>query len=96
VRFKTKLFKYPGPGGWTFAKVPARHAPPVTEGWGRTPVLAQVDGRSWETSVWRDSKLGTLLPVPRAIRAGKGDGDTVEVELLPPGPRAPGRRSPRG
>jgi hypothetical protein len=89
--FKTKLFKYPGPGGWTFATVPKRHAPPVTEGWGRTPVLARVDGQSWETSVWRDKKLGTLLPVPKWVRRDKGDGDSVEVELHAAGPR-PSRR----
>jgi hypothetical protein len=87
VSFEAKLFRYPGPGGWTFAPIPDRHAPPVTEGWGRTPVRARVDGRDWETSVWRDKKLGTLLPVPKAIRGTKGDGDLVEVELLPAGPR---------
>lgn len=87
MRFRSTLFKIPGPGGWTFAKVPDRHAPPATEAWGRTPVRASVDGRSWETSVWRDKKHGCLLPVPRAIRAGKGDGDPVLVELQPPGPR---------
>jgi hypothetical protein len=92
VRFKTKLWRYPGPGGWTFALVPDRHAPPPTEAWGRTPVLARVDGRSWETSVWRDRNHGTLLPVPRRLRGDKDDGDTVEVELLPPGPRVPGQR----
>ncbi len=81
--FKAKLFRYPGPGGWTFAPVPDDHAPPVTEGWGRTPVRATVDGRSWETSVWRDKKYGTLLPVPKAIRGAKGDGDVVTVEIRP-------------
>jgi hypothetical protein len=86
------LFRYPGPGGWTFAPVPDRHAPPVTEGWGRTPVLASVDGRSWETSVWRDEKFGTLLPVPKRVRGEKGDGDVVEVELGSPGPRVRGVR----
>jgi hypothetical protein len=92
VRFRSKLFKYPGPGGWTFAKVPARHAPPVTEGWGRTPILASVDGQEWETSVWRDKTHGTLLPVPKWVRGDKGAGDPVEIELREPGPRpAPGR-----
>jgi hypothetical protein len=95
VRFRTKLVKYPGPGGWTFAPVPDRHAPPVTEGWGRTPVLACVDGTSWETSVWRDGRHGTLLPVPKWVRGGKGHGASVVVELLPPGPRTPGRRPRR-
>jgi hypothetical protein len=81
VAFNAKLFRYPGPGGWTFAPVPDRHAPPVTHGWGRTPVLATVEGKSWATSVWRDKKYGTLLPVPKAIRGNKGDGDLVKVEL---------------
>jgi hypothetical protein len=92
VPFKAKLFRYPGPGGWTFAPVPDRHAPPVTEGWGRTPVLASVDGHTWETSVWRDKKYGTLLPVPKRVRGKKDDGDLVEIELHPPGPREPGVR----
>jgi hypothetical protein len=81
ISFKADLFRYPGPGGWTFARVPDRHAPPVTRGWGRTPVVARVDGKQWDTSLWRDRKYGTLLPVPKHIRGSKGDGDVVEVEL---------------
>jgi hypothetical protein len=95
VPFKARLFRYPGPGGWTFAPVPDRHAPPVTHGWGRTPVRATVDGRSWETSVWRDEKYGTLLPVPKNVRGGKGEGDAVVVELSEPGPRRARRRPTR-
>lgn len=79
--FTAKLFKVPGPGGWTFAPVPEALAPPVTEGWGRTPVVAVVDGRRWETSVWRDKSGRTLLAVPKKIRGEKGDGDEVEVEI---------------
>jgi hypothetical protein len=45
-------------------------------------VRARVDGREWQTSVWRDAKHGTLLPVPKRIRGEKGHGDWVEVELL--------------
>ena len=94
--FKTKLFRYPGPAGWTFAPNPDRHAPLVTHGWGRTPVRARIDGHSWETSVWRDKRYGTRLAVPQRVRGEKGDGDTVEVELAPAGPRAPPkRRAPR-
>jgi len=85
VTFRAKLFRYPGAGGWTFAKVPARHAPPATHAWGRTPVLATVDGVSWATSVWRDKKHGTLLAVPKKVRGDKGDGDVVQVELRPRG-----------
>lgn len=83
--FRAKLFRYPGPSGWVFAKIPARHAPPVTHGWGRTPVVATVDGHRWDTSVWRDTTWGTLLAVPKRLRREKDDGDTVEVTLAPRG-----------
>jgi TfoX/Sxy family transcriptional regulator of competence genes len=81
--FSATLFRYPGPGGWTFARVPDKYAPPTTHGWGRTPVKATVDGQSWDTSVWRDKQHGTLLPVPKRLLADKRTGDRVSVELGP-------------
>ncbi len=80
-RFRTTLFRYPGKGGWTFAPIPARYAPPVTHGWGRTPVEATVDGHTWTTSVWRGKDGRTLLAVPKHVRGAKGDGDGVMVQL---------------
>lgn len=91
--FAATLFRYPGPGGWTFARIPERHALPATEPWGRTPVFATVDGQRWATSVWRDKRHGTLLPVPAKIRGAKGDGDTVQVSLEPRGTLATPLRS---
>lgn len=79
--FTATLIRYPGKGGWTFAPVPEHHAPPVTRGWGRTPVMATVDGRTWRTSVWRDKTGQTLLPVPKSMRGGKEQGDTVRVSI---------------
>jgi hypothetical protein len=79
--FSAKLFQYPGKGGWTFAPVPETYTPPVTHAWGRTPVRATVDGRSWETSVWRGKTGETLLAVPKRIRGSKGHGDTVRVRI---------------
>ena len=81
VTFRSTLFLTPGKGGWTFAPVPEELAPPVTEGWGRTPVVAVVDGSEWKTSVWREKSGRTLLPVPKQIRGAKGHGDEVEVVL---------------
>ena len=81
TRFTATLFRVPGKGGWTFAPVPERHAPPVMHAWGRTPVVATVDGYRWSTSVWRERSGRTLLPVPRAARGTKGDGDRVSVRL---------------
>jgi hypothetical protein len=79
--FTSRLFTYPGKGGWTFAPVPERYAPSVTYVWGRTPVRATVDGQAWDTSVWRGKDGRTLLPVPKRVRGTKGDGDTVRVRI---------------
>lgn len=79
--FTAKLIRFPGKGGWTFAEVPHRYAPPVTHGWGRTPVRASVDGYSWNTSVWREKSGRTLLPIPKTARGGKGHGDKVRVRI---------------
>jgi uncharacterized protein YdhG (YjbR/CyaY superfamily) len=61
--------------------VPDRLAPPVTHGWGRTPVDATVDGTSWRTSVWRGTDGRTLLAVPARVRGGKADGDRVRATV---------------
>lgn len=81
VKFRARLWRYPGKGGWHFVTLPERFAPPVTHGWGRTPVMAVVDDHEWKTSVWRDKRKRTLLAVPKDVRGGKGDGDSVSVRL---------------
>jgi hypothetical protein len=50
-------------------------------------VTATVDGRTWSTSVWRDTRAGWLLAVPARIRGGKDDGDVVTVEVEVDGSR---------
>ena len=81
VAFTAPLWRYPGKGGWTFATVPPALAPSWTRGWGRTPVVATVDGRTWTTSVWRNAHGQVDLPVPRAVRGKKTEGDAVDVSL---------------
>lgn len=81
-QFVTTLIRYPGKGGWTFAPIRKRLAPPATRPWGRTPVRAVVDGVAWDTSVWRDANTqGALLAVPSRIRGRKESGDQVTVEF---------------
>ena len=81
VEFASTLFSVDGKGGWTFAPVPDDCAPSRTEAWGRASVVATVDGHTWSTSVWRERSGRTLLPVPKAVRRGKGHGDSVQVVL---------------
>ena len=80
-RFTAKLFRYPGKGGWTFVTVPDRFAPPVTHGWGRTPVHATVDDQSWDTSVWRAKDGRTILAIPKWVRGDKEHGDKVRIRI---------------
>ncbi len=79
--FTAELFRVPGEGGWVFALVPREHAPTVSLGWGRTPVRATVDGKSWDTSVWREKSGRTLLAVPKKIRGDKDHVDEVAVQI---------------
>lgn len=80
--FVSRLVRYPGKAAWVFAPIPKRLAPAATHPWGRTPVTAIVDGKAWNTSIWRDSKSdGGLLAVPARIRGNKGHGDSVTVEF---------------
>jgi hypothetical protein len=51
--FTATLSRVAGKGGWTYVVVPKALAPPITRGWGQTPVTATVDGVTWTTSVWR-------------------------------------------
>jgi hypothetical protein len=81
VSFTALLFRVAGKGGWTFAVVPAKHAPSDRRAWGRTSVLATVDGHEWKTSVWREKSGRTVLPVPKAARGDKTGGDRVRVRL---------------
>jgi hypothetical protein len=81
-RFNAKLFTAGGKGAWTFVSLPEKINPPVTGSWGMTPVIANVDGKIWKTTIWRDSKRKKIfLPVPKKIRGSKSDGDKVTVEL---------------
>jgi Domain of unknown function (DUF1905) len=79
--FVSKLLRYPGKGGWTFAPIPRKLPLPVTRPWGRTPVRAVVDGILWETSIWRDTKTNGHLGGTGRIRGRKRSGDAVTVEF---------------
>ncbi len=90
MAFEATLVRYPGPAAWVVAPVPEEHAPPAAGAFGRTPVVATVDGVTWSTSVWRDRAGSWMLPVPARVRRGKDDGDVVVVELVVDGGRAAG------
>lgn len=80
--FTGTLFRWNGgKGSWYFIAVPDRLSPPVTHGWGRTPVTATVNGHTWATSVWRGKDGRTLLAVPKQVRGRHEDGARLRVTL---------------
>ena len=48
---------------------------------GAEPVGAGLDGRVWDTAVWRDRRQGCVLAVPARLRRGRAEGDVVTVTL---------------
>jgi hypothetical protein len=81
THFTAEIFRIDEPGGWHFVRIPDDLAPDSAGAWGRAPVIASVDGRTWSTSAWRDSTRGWLLPVPKKIRGDLHEGDTVRVTV---------------
>jgi hypothetical protein len=79
--FESMLFRYPGKGGWTFAPIPKKLAPPVTRPWGRTPVHAVVDGVSWDTRV---KTLGWSSDLDAAIKTRYAAEPANVPTWLPP------------
>jgi len=79
--FTATMFRDPGKGGWTFVQIPDEHAPLEAGAWGRTPVIATIDGKRHPTSAWRGREQEWLLPIPAKLRGSKGAGDEVVVSL---------------
>lgn len=79
--FRTTLRRIPGKGGWTYVSVPKKYAPPITRAWARTPVVANLDGMEWATSVFRSKDGKGFLPVPRRVRGDKEEGARVTVSF---------------
>ena len=87
MAFEAALVRWPGEAAWVFAPVPEDHAPPTAGPFGRVPVIATVDGRTWATSVWRGKDGSWLLPVPAKVRRDKDDGDVVVADVVVDGSR---------
>ena len=87
---QTKLWLYPGNGGWHFVTISSDHVVtirqrynPVKRGWGSIPVEVTIGKSRWKTSIF-PSKDGTyVLPVKLSVRKQEKitDGDTVILSL---------------
>lgn len=91
-RFKGKIWKHKGKGGWHFITLPAALSKKIRtnhgfdeEGWGRLKTSATIGQSKWKTAIWYDLKLKAyLLPLKELIRRSEkiDAGSTVIVTLL--------------
>jgi hypothetical protein len=84
------MWYWRGPSPFHFITVPVEEseqlhavAALVTYGWGVIPVVAQVGGTTWKTSLFPKDE-GYAVPIKLLVRQVEklGLGDTVEVVLL--------------
>ncbi|MBL8991720.1 MAG: DUF1905 domain-containing protein [Spirochaetia bacterium] len=90
--FKTKLWKYPGPGGWCFLTLPKalagklrRTAIGPRRGFGSLRVEVSIGNSKWRTSVFPDSKSKSyVLPVKASVRLKENlkEGRIVQAALV--------------
>ena len=75
-RMRSKVWLYPGAGGWHFVTLPKKQSGQIRSlfgvaqrGWGSLPVIATVGETSWKTSIFPDKKLGAyVLPLRADVR----------------------------
>jgi hypothetical protein len=89
LSFDTTLIEWRGPAPFVYAPVPLEHAGKIEKirkqasyGWGVIPVMAEIDGTTFTTSLFpRDGTY--LLPVKLAVRKKNGItvGDAVAVTI---------------
>lgn len=85
VNKKYKLEKYPGKGGWTYARIP-EILQDKTQPFGWVKVCGSIDGYEIKkTSLMPMGNNQLFLPVKAEIRKkiGKEAGDTVHITLYP-------------
>lgn len=91
LKVRSKLWLYPGVGGWHFITLPLKQAKVIKasrhgtrRGWGSLPVKATIGKTIWNTSLFPDSKSQSyVLPVKASVRKSEQieEGDTVSLIL---------------
>jgi hypothetical protein len=86
-KLTSKVYVYPGMGGWRFLGLPLKEGREIKEkygknarGWGSLPVSITVGKTTWETSIFPDKKSGSyLLPLKAQVRKKEEIDDDDEV-----------------
>ena len=92
-KVRTKVWLYPGMGGWHFANLSPRSSAKIkvrfggaARGFGSLPVSVKIGRTEWKTSIFPDSKSRTYLlaiktEVRKKERIAAGDTITAFVQI---------------
>ena len=67
---------------WTIARLPKKFVIEAVHPFGRTPVVATLNGKSWTTSLWTEKSGETMIAVPKKVRGKFEAGDEVEISFV--------------
>jgi hypothetical protein len=91
---RTKVWLYPGKGGWHFATLSPRQSAEIRQrfaaearGWGSLPVNVRLGDTEWNTSLFPDRKsacylFGVKASVRKLERVAAGDRITAVVRVV--------------
>jgi len=67
---------------WYIAPLPKSMVIEAVQPFGRTPVMATLNGKEWQTSLWTEKSGETMIAVPKKVRGKLEEGDEVEIAFV--------------
>lgn len=67
---------------WYIAPLPKSMVIEAVQPFGRTPVIATLNGKEWQTSLWTEKSGETMIAVPKKVRGKLEEGDEVEIAFV--------------
>jgi len=78
ITFTSTLIKLQS---WTITPLPKHFIVEAVHPFGRTPVIAVLNAKEWNTSLWTDKVGDTMIAIPKKVRGKLEVGDEVEISF---------------
>lgn len=76
--FKSTLIKLQS---WYIAPLPNNIDIEAVHCFGRTPVIAKVNNKTWNTSIWTQKDGITMIAIPKKVRDKLIEGEEIEIHF---------------
>ena len=64
---------------WYIAALPSTIDIEAVHCFGRTPVIATVNNKTWNTSIWTQKDGITMIEIPKKVRGNLIEDDEIEI-----------------